>query len=87
MILILGIGNASRLTGNKYATCKKGKAQTIKSVTADLSKERLDASTAFTTVGVDYFGIFTVTMFSVYMPDYEIGAIRSRTDIRQKCLS
>ena len=58
-IWILGIRNALRSTKNKCVTCRKGRAQTITPVMADLP-ERLDASTDFTNVGVDYFGPFTV---------------------------
>ena len=57
---ILGIRNALRSIKNKCVTCRKGRAQTIAPVMADLPKERLDVSTAFTTVGVDYFGPFIV---------------------------
>ena len=59
-IWILGIRNALRSIKNKCVTCRKGRAQTITPVMADLPEERLDASTAFTNVGVDYFGPFTV---------------------------
>ena len=55
---ILGIRNALRSIKNKCVTCRKGRAQTIAPVMADLPEERLDASTAFTNVGVDYFGPF-----------------------------
>ena len=57
---ILGIRNALRSIKNKCVTRRKGRAQTIAPVMADLSEERLDASTAFTNVGVDYFGPFIV---------------------------
>ena len=57
---ILGIRNALRSIKNKCITCRKGRAQTIAPVMADLPEERLDASTAFTNVGVDYFGPFIV---------------------------
>ena len=57
---ILGIRNALRSIKNKCVTCRKGGAQTIKPVMADLPDERLDASTAFTNVGVHYFGLFIV---------------------------
>ena len=57
---ILGIRNALRSIKNKCITCRKGGAQTIAPVMAGLSEERLDASTAFTNVGVDYFGPFIV---------------------------
>ena len=50
---ILGIRNALRSIKNKYVTCRKGRAQTMARVMADLPEERLDASTAFTNVGVD----------------------------------
>ena len=56
----LGIRNALRSIKNKCVTCRKGRAQTIAPVMADLLEERLDASTAFTNVGVDYFGPFIV---------------------------
>ena len=59
-IWILGIRNALRSIKNKCVTCRKGRAQTITPVMADLPEERLDASTAFTNVGIDYFGPFTV---------------------------
>ena len=61
-ICILFIRNALRSIKNKCVTCRKGRAQTITPVTADLPEERLDASSAFTNVGVDYFGPFTVKM-------------------------
>ena len=57
---ILVIRNALRSIKNKCATCRKGRAQTIAPVMADLPEERLDASTAFTNVGLDYFGPFIV---------------------------
>ena len=57
---ILGIRNALRSIKNKCVTCRKGRAQTIAPVMADLPEERLDASTTFTNVGVDYFGAFIV---------------------------
>ena len=57
---ILGIRNALRSIKNTCVTCRKGRAQTIAPVMADLPEERLDASTAFTNVGVDYFGPFVV---------------------------
>ena len=57
---ILGIRNALRSIKNKCITCRKGRAQTIAPVMAGLPEERLDASTAFTNVGVDYFGPFIV---------------------------
>ena len=57
---ILGIRNALRSIKNKCVTCRKSREQTISLVMADLPEERLDASTAFTNVGVDYFGPFTV---------------------------
>ena len=57
---ILGIRNALRSIKNKCINCRKGRAQTIAPVMADLPEERLDASTAFTNVGVDYFGQFFV---------------------------
>ena len=57
---ILGIRNALRSIKNKCVTCRKGRAQTIAPVMADLPEERFYASTAFTNVGVDYFGAFFV---------------------------
>ena len=57
---LLGIRNALRSIKNKCVTCRKGRAQTITPVIADLPKERLDASTALTNVRVDYFGLFIV---------------------------
>ena len=57
---ILGIRNALRSIKNKCVTCRKGRAQTIAPVMADLPEERLDASSAFTIDGVDYFGPFIV---------------------------
>ena len=57
---ILGIRNALRSIKNKSVTCRKGRAQTIAPAMADLPEERLDASTAFTNVRVDYFGPFIV---------------------------
>ena len=57
---ILGIRNDLRSIKNKCITCRKGRAQTITPVMADLPEERLDASTAFTNIGVDYFGPFIV---------------------------
>ena len=56
----LGIRNALRSIKNKCVTCRKGRAQTIAPVMADLPEERFDASTAFANVGVDYFGPFIV---------------------------
>ena len=44
---ILGIRNALRSIKNKCVTLRKGRAQTIAPVMADLCEERLDASTAF----------------------------------------
>ena len=57
---ILGIRNALRSIRNMCVTCRKGRAQTIAPVVADLPEERLDASTAFTNLGVDCFGHFIV---------------------------
>ena len=57
---ILGIQNALRSIKNKCITCRKGRAQTIAPVMAGLPEERLETSTAFTNVGVDYFGPFIV---------------------------
>ena len=52
---ILHIPNALISIKNKCFTCRKDRAQTIAPATADLPEEGLDASTAFTNVGVDYF--------------------------------
>ena len=60
MMWILGIRNALRSIKNKCVTCRKGRAQTITPVMADLPGEQLDASTAFTNVGVEYFGPLNV---------------------------
>ena len=57
---ILGTRNALRSIKNKCVSCRKGRAQTITAVIADLPEERLDVPTAFTNVGVDYFGTFIV---------------------------
>ena len=57
---ILGIRNALRSIKNKCITCRKGRAQTIAPVMAGLPEELLDASTAFTNIGVEYFGPFIV---------------------------
>ena len=57
---ILGIRNALKSIKNKCVTCRKGRAQTIAPVMADLTEERLDASTAFTNDAVDYLGPFIV---------------------------
>ena len=57
---ILCIRNTLRSIKNKCITCRKGRAQTIAPVMAGLPEERLDASTAFTNVGIDYFGPFIV---------------------------
>ena len=54
------IRNALRSIKNKCVTCRKGRAQTIAAVMADLPEERLDASTAFTNVEVHYLGPFIV---------------------------
>ena len=59
---ILGIRNALRSIKKKCVTCRKGRAQTIAPVMADLPEERLDTSTAFTNVGVDNFGPFIVKL-------------------------
>ena len=55
MMWILGIQNAWRSIKNKCVTFRKGRAETIAPVMADITEERLDAST---NVGVDYFGPF-----------------------------
>ena len=57
---ILGIRNVVWSIRNKYVTCRRGRAQTIAPVIADLHEERIDASKAVTNVGVDYFGPFIV---------------------------
>ena len=57
---ILGIRNALRSVKNKCIKNRKGRAQTKASVMLDLREERLDASTVFSIVGIDYFGPFTV---------------------------
>ena len=57
---ILGIRNALRSIRNKCIRCRKGRTQTMTPVMAELPTERLDASTAFANVGIDYFGPFTV---------------------------
>ena len=59
-IWILCTRNALRSIKNKFVTCRKGRAQTITPVMADLPEQRLDDSNAFKNVGVDYFGLFTV---------------------------
>ena len=59
---IPGIRNTLRSIKNKSVTCRKGIAQTIAPVMAYLTEERLDASTAFINVGVDYSGPFIVKM-------------------------
>ena len=53
---ILGIRNALRSTKNHFVTCRKSRARTIGPLMADLPQEGLEASTAFTNDGVDYFG-------------------------------
>ena len=57
---ILGIQNALRSIKNKCVTRRKSRAQTIAPVMADLPEDRLEASTAFTNAGVEYFGLFIV---------------------------
>ena len=57
-IWILSIRKALRSIKNKCVTCRKSRAQTIAPVMADLPEERLDVSTAFKNVGVDYVGFF-----------------------------
>ena len=57
---ILGIRNALRSIKNKCIRCRKGRAQTMTPVMAELPTERLNASTAFANVGIHYFGPFTV---------------------------
>ena len=58
--LIIGVRNALRSIKNKCITCRRGRAQTRTPVMAELPTERLDASTAFANVGVDYFSPLTV---------------------------
>ena len=60
IIWILGIRNALQSIRNKFVTCKMSRAQTIAEVVTDLPEERLDASTTFINVGVDFIGPFTV---------------------------
>ena len=55
---ILSIRNALISIEDKCVTHRNGRVQTIAPVMADLPEERLDASTAFSNVGVDYFGPF-----------------------------
>ena len=57
---ILGIRNSLRSIRNKCIRCRKGRAQTMTPVMAELPTERLDASTAFANVVIDYFGPITV---------------------------
>ena len=57
---ILSIRNFLRSIKKKFSTCRKSRANPIAPVRADLREERLDTSTAFTNVGVNYFGPFTV---------------------------
>ena len=45
---------------NKRANCRKGRAQPIATVIADLNEERFVSSTDFTSVGVDYIGPYSV---------------------------
>ena len=49
-----------KINQEQVCYCGKGRAQTIAPVMADLPEERLDASTAFKNVGVDYFDPFIV---------------------------
>ena len=55
-------GHTKNLENNqdKCVTCRKGRAQSIAPVMADLPEEQLDASTAFSNDGVDYLGPFIV---------------------------
>ena len=62
-IWILGIRNALRSIQNNCVTCRKGREQTIAPVTTNPPEERLDASTAFTNVGIDYFVPFIVKVW------------------------
>ena len=57
---IPSLRNALRSIKNKCVTCRKGRAQTIAPVIANLLEERLDSSTGFTNVGVDCFSPFIV---------------------------
>ena len=60
---VLGIRNVLRSIKNKSVTCRKGRAQTIAPGMADILEERLNATSAFTIVGVDYSGSFTVNLW------------------------
>ena len=82
--------NALRSIGNKFVTCRNCGAQTIIPIMADLPEERLDASTAFTSIGVDYFGAVIVKigrknkkrwLLFVHMSNCESGAHRSGTKL------
>ena len=55
---IFGVRNVLRSIKNKCITCRRGRAQTMTPVMAELPTERLDASTAL--ANVDYIGPFTV---------------------------
>ena len=57
---IIRVRNALRSIKNKCITCRRGRAQTMTPVMAELVTERLEASTAFANVGVYYFGPFPV---------------------------
>ena len=48
----LSMRNALRSIKNNCVTCRKGRAQTIAPVMTDLHEEQLEASTAFTNLGV-----------------------------------
>ena len=56
----LGIENFLRSIERNSVTCGRGRSQTILPVLTDLAEVRLDALTAFTNVGVDYFCAFIV---------------------------
>ena len=90
-IYILGVQNALRSIKNTCVTCRKGRAQTITPVMADLPGGRLDASKAFTSV--DHFGPFIVKIghrnkntmvLSPYLSNNESGAYRSGTQVEHR---
>ena len=56
----IGVRNALRSIKKKCITCRRGRAQTMTPLMAELPTEKFDASTAFANVGADYFGPFTV---------------------------
>ena len=57
---VIGVRNALFSLKNRCITCRKGRAQTMFPVMAELPIEMMDASTAFENFGIDYFGPFTV---------------------------